>query len=92
MITDCAELPLPELHNHVMEFRIPRCDDPAHRRFYLLVGVYRLAATITELRELATTCDRRRQRDRERMPLDLIIEYLRLARLARWRAQQLEAA
>lgn len=62
-----------------------------HDDFYCLLVIYKHnAAESARMDELAGVCERRIVRDKP--PLDLVIAYQQLARLARRRAAQLRAA
>lgn len=84
-------LPLAELHTKVMTTPIVQeVGDELHDEFYRLLATYRNYTTPDRYHELAVTCERRLIRTVGALPLDLISAYHRLARLARWRAKQLE--
>jgi len=86
-----ADLPLPQLHERVQTMA-PLTDtgSVAHDVFYRLLETYKSTDTPTRLDALATTCNARIMRDASTLPLDLLAAYGRLARLARWRARQIE--
>ena len=87
--TPIADLPLPALHAAVMAAQYATdTGDAPHDGFYRLLTSYQ-SADARQLATLATTCDRRLTRSADVLPLDLASAYARLARLARWRAEQL---
>lgn len=86
------EPPLPELHQHLMQFRPAATASPPHDALAAQIVAYQNAANDPQrLHQIASVSNNRVIRDGMRLPLDVLSAYERLARVARWRAYELEA-
>lgn len=84
-----ANLPLPALHNALMDAPPPTARTVDEQALSLAVTAYQQATTPALLEQLATTWELRAIRLADKLPMSLINDYDRLVRLARWRATQI---